>query len=261
MSIDPDEFAARKQSFGDAVDAYDQTRPDYDLEAIAWCLEPAGEAPLRVVDVGAGTGKLTAVLLALGHEVVAVEPDEQMRGRLAEVLDVDEHLDVRDGTAEDLPLEDGSVDAVVAGQAWHWFDEDVVGAEFARVLRPGGVAAAVWNTRDEEVDWVRQWSERVEEGAHPTGRKLVSAEGGPSFGDDFADVEQAEFRHEQRLTREEVVLLAASRSYTISLPGGRREELLASVRDLVDSHPDLVGRDLVTLPYVAECHRAVRSTT
>lgn len=260
MSIDPDEFAARKQSFGAAVDVYDRTRPDYVPVAIAWCLAPAGDPPLRVVDVGAGTGKLTAVLLALGHDVVAVEPDDEMRTRLGEVLGDDERLEVHAGTAEDLPLDDGSVDGVIAGQAWHWFDREVVGREFARILRPGGVAAAVWNTRDEDVDWVRAWSEAVEEGAHPTGRKLVAAAGGPDFGGGFAARDNTEFRHEQRLTREEVVLLAGSRSYTISLPDDRREALLASVRDLVDTHPDLVGRDLVSLPYVVECHRAVRRT-
>lgn len=142
MPIDPREFAARRQSFGAAAEVYDRTRPDYAAEAVAWCLEPAGLAPLRVADVGAGTGKLTAVVLALGHEVVAVEPDEDMLARLRGRLGGDDRLSTASGTAEDLPLPDEAVDAVVCRQAWHWFDEAVVGPEFARVLRPGGVAAA-----------------------------------------------------------------------------------------------------------------------
>lgn len=258
MSIDPDEFIARKQSFGAAVDDYDRTRPDYAPDAVAWCLEPAGTAPLRVADVGAGTGKLTGVLLALGHEVVAIEPDEAMLSRLGERYGGDDRLAVANGAAEDLPLDDESVDAVVSGQAWHWFDQDLVAPEFARVLRPGGVVAAIWNTRDEEVDWVREWSEVVEEGAHPTGRKLVAAEGGPWFGDAFRAREDATFRHRHLLQRDDVVRLAASRSYTISLPPDRREALLDAVAELVTTHPDLVGREVVPVPYVVECHRAIR---
>lgn len=258
MSIDPDEFAARKQSFGATADDYDRTRPDYIPDAVAWCLEPAGAPPRRVVDLGAGTGKLTRVLLALGHEVIAVEPDEAMRMRLVAALGDEERLAVSAGTAESIPVDDASVDAVVAGQAWHWFDEDVVAPECARVLRAGGVVAALWNTRDKDVDWVQAWSEAVEEGSHPTGRKLVAADGGPNFGAGFDDREDATFRYDQRLTRNEVVLLASTRSYTISLPDDERRVLLNDVRELVDTHPDLIGRDTVSLPYVVECYRAVR---
>ncbi len=256
--MDPAEFATRKQSFGAAADVYDRTRPDYAGDAVAWCLDPAGQAPLRVADVGAGTGKLTAVLLALGHEVVAIEPDEAMLGRLRDRHGGDDRLSTATGAAEDLPLPDEAVDAVICGQAWHWFDEAVVGPEFARVLRPGGVAAAIWNTRDEQVDWVRAWSDVVEEGAHPTGRTLVASEGGPRFGPAFGPREDATFPHEHLLERDDVVRLAASRSYTISLTADRRVALLDAVADLVDSHPDLVGREVVRVPYVVECHRAVR---
>lgn len=256
--MDSDEFAARKQAFGAAAEVYDRSRPDYSVEAVAWCLAPAGEAPLGVVDVGAGTGKLTGALLALGHEVVAVEPDQMMLARLRDVHGDGARLTCRTGCAEDLGLPDGSVDAVIAGQAWHWFDEELAGAEFARVLRPGGIAAAIWNTRNEAVDWVRAWSEIVEEGAHPTGRKLIAHQGGPVFGSAFDDREDATFHHEQRLTPDDVVALAASRSYTITLPAERRAALLAAVEDLVATNPDLAGRDTVTLSYVVECHRARR---
>lgn len=258
MPIDPDEFAARRQSFGAAADDYDRTRPGYATDAVAWCLGPASTSPRTVVDLGAGTGKLTGVLLSLGHDVIAVEPDEAMRARLSRSWGHDRRLEVSAGSAEAIPVGDASVDAVVAGQAWHWFDDELVGAECARVLRPGGVVAALWNTRDEEVDWVRAWSEAVEEGAHPTGRTLVAAEGGPRFGDGFDRREEATFRHVQRLTRDEVVLLASTRSYTISLPDDEREALLDDVRELVDTHPDLAGRDVVDLPYLVECYRAIR---
>lgn len=266
--MDRDEFAARSQSFGAAVDVYDRTRPGYATDAVAWCLapatgiEPAGAdagpagAVLRVADVGAGTGKLTAAVRALGHQVVAIEPDQDMLARLQTAFAADEDVEPLVGSVEDLPLADGMVDAVVVGQAWHWFDETRAAVEIARVLRPGGVVAAIWNSRDEDVEWVRAWSEVVEEGAHPTGRKLVAHQGGPAFGDAFESREDATFRHDHELTPDDVVALAASRSYTITLPEDRRAALLADVQRLVATHPDLAGRGTITLPYVVECHRA-----
>lgn len=269
--MDRREFVARSQSFGAAVDVYDRTRPGYSSAAVAWCLAPAaashraasgghagGARPLRVADVGAGTGKLTAVVAAMGHHVVAVEPDGDMRARLAAGFVDVPHVEAVAGSAEDLPVADGAVDAVVVGQAWHWFDEPRAAAEIARVLAPGGVVAAIWNSRDEDVDWVQAWSDVVEEGAHPTGRKLVAHQGGPAFGPAFAAREDATFRHVQVLTPDDLVALAASRSYTITLPPDRRAALLAAVDHLVATHPDLAGRDTITLPYVVECHRASR---
>ncbi len=272
LPIDRSEFVARSQSFGAAVDVYDRTRPGYSAEAVAWCLAPAVassgvrwsgepavvERPLRVADVGAGTGKLTAVVAAMGHHVVAIEPDDDMRARLETAIADNPHVEAMAGSAEDLPVADGAVDAVVVGQAWHWFDEPRAAAEIARVLVPGGVVAAIWNSRDEDVDWVRAWSDVVEEGAHPTGRKLVAHQGGPAFGPAFASRQDATFRHDQVLTPDDVVALAASRSYTITLPPDRRAALLQAVTDLVETHPALAGRDRITLPYVVECHRAVR---
>lgn len=255
--MDDQEFAARRQAFGRAVEDYDRARPGYPAEAVHWCVgEP--DRPIRVVDLGAGTGKLTEVVLDAGHEVVAVEPDDAMRDRLAERLAGRAGLHVVAGTAEDVPLPAAAADAVVAGQAWHWFDQAVAGPQLARIVRPGGTVAAVWNSRDEDVDWVRAWSVLVEEGAHPTGRGLLVDEAGPDFGAGFGPREDAVFHHEQVLAPGELVTLAASRSYTIALPEDRRRALLERVAELVANHPDLAGRDEVGLPYRVDAHRAVR---
>src|SRR5262245_61990756 len=132
----------RGLSFGPAADRYDQARPSYPPAALTWAL---GTEVRRVVDLGAGTGILTRVLVDLGHEVVPVEPDAGMRRRLADVTPGTQAVD---GTAERIPLPDASVDAVVAGQAYHWFDTERAHPEIARVLRPGGVFAPLWNIRD-----------------------------------------------------------------------------------------------------------------
>ena len=172
MSSAPDErqrlFEARRLSFGAEADLYERARPSYPPEAAGWML---GENPLRVVDLGAGTGKFTRVVAALGHQVIAVEPDPGMRARLAERSP---GVAVLAGSAEAIPLEDGSVDAVVAAQSFHWFDSAEARAEIARVLRPGGVFAPIWNVRDDSVPWVAELGRRVLEGDRERGRPCGS---------------------------------------------------------------------------------------
>ena len=144
-------------SFGAAAAAYAEHRPDYAKAAVRWALEPVGDRrPVRVADIGAGTGKLTAALVGLGADVTAVEPDPQM---LAELRQAMPEVRSAPGSAEEIPLPDGSVDAVLAGQAMHWFDMDRAMPEIARVLRPGGVLAGLWNVDDDRVGWVADLAE------------------------------------------------------------------------------------------------------
>jgi SAM-dependent methyltransferase len=132
------------RGFDTSGERYERGRPDYPGAAIDALLEALG-SPARVVDVGAGTGKLTRPLLARGLQVVAVEPAAAMRETLARIAP---GAAIHAATAEALPLPDGSVDAVVAGQAFHWFATADALAEFARVLTPAGRLGLVWNRRD-----------------------------------------------------------------------------------------------------------------
>lgn len=147
--MEKDERLHHSSSFGAAAAAYAEHRPDYAQAAVCWALEPA-PGP-RVLDLGAGTGKLTATLVALGADVVAVEPDPAMLTELRRSLPGVRALP---GSAEVMPLPDASVDAVLAGNAMHWFDMAVAGPEIARVLAPGGILAGLWNVMDDRVDWV-----------------------------------------------------------------------------------------------------------
>lgn len=238
--MDNQRWRERAGSFGAAADVYERSRPSYPVEAVRWALP---EGAQRVLDLGAGTGKLTEVLLDLGLDVVAVEPSEQMRERIggrAEALD---------GTAEAIPLPDGSVDAVLVGQAFHWFDAEQALAEMARVVRPGGTAGLLWNVMDDSVEWVQQVTALF--GAED----LVShMDGRPPFTgrSDWDEPTHDEFDYTQALDADLLVDLVASRSVLVTLPEDERLEVLGQVRQLAP--PD----DPFELPYVTDAWRSVR---
>ncbi|MBA2955412.1 methyltransferase domain-containing protein [Nocardioides sp. MAH-18] len=238
MSDQPDPA----RSFGSVADAYDRGRPGYPAEAVAWLV---GEQPVTVLEVGAGTGKLTETLLALGHEVHATDPDDAMLAKLRERLpDVPTSV----AGAEELPAADASYDVVVAGQSFHWFDPERALPEIARVLRPGGHLALVWNQRDERIPWVRRLGDLIghqdmEEAATPL-----------SESDHFAEPEHESFRHWQVVDRVSIQDLVLSRSNVAVLDEAGQSQKLAEVVAFYDDYGR--GMDGMQLPYVAECFRA-----
>jgi SAM-dependent methyltransferase len=262
----------RARSFGPAALLYDQVRPSYPVVAIRWALAPLGPGRHRIADVGAGTGILTRVLISMGQEVVAVEPDPRMRERLgattAEVSArerAERPIEVVEGRAEAVPVPDGSLDGAAAGQAYHWFDPELAHRELARVIRPGGVFAAVWNERDTTVPWLAEYSRIVDSreslpSAHvDRGPGRYSGRGDvTSFGDPFDPVQWAEFRHTVTCTPDLLVSLLQTRSYFLTAPRARQVELTAAVRRLAQEHPDLAGAARFPLPYVTEVFRARR---
>lgn len=207
-----------------------------------------GDTPRDVVDLGAGTGKLTAAIAALGHRVVAVEPLAEMRAQLAATLpDVSCHA----GSAESMPLADASADVVAVAQAFHWFDREPALREIARVLRPGGDLAVVWNVRDERVGWVARLSEII--GAeHLRPRQVEEA---LRTGGLFGPPATAVFAQATPLDREGLLDLVRSRSHCLVRPPAERAEILARVEALYD---ETAGPDGLSLPYVVECYRAPR---
>ncbi|MET8233981.1 class I SAM-dependent methyltransferase [Micromonospora sp. NPDC005298] len=255
-----DERSRLSSSFGAAATAYAEHRPDYARAAVRWALEPA-PGP-RVLDLGAGTGKLSATLVALGVEVVAVEPDPAMLAELRRALPAVRALP---GSAEAVPLPDGSVDAVLAGNAMHWFDMAVAGPEIARVLAPGGVLAGLWNILDDRVGWVADL-ERVSGSAAIGPRDTVSswraatatmlAPGtGPVARFDAAA--QVEFPHGQRRTADSLVATLATRAGMLVMADPERRAVLGRIRDFLGSTPE-TARGEFTLPMLTGVLRARR---
>ncbi|WP_255657184.1 class I SAM-dependent methyltransferase [Actinoplanes sp. L3-i22] len=234
-------------SFGAAAREYRRGRPTYPVAAVEW-LVPASAT--TVLDLGAGTGKFTELLVTAGFDVIAVEPSAGMRAELADAVPA---ATVHDGTAERIPLPDASADAVVMAQAWHWVDPALAVPEIARVLRPGGTLGLVWNVRDDNEPWVAELGDLLH---HHSRQEMDTA---PVLGEPFERVERAEFGWVHTMSRAALFDMIASRSYVIVLPGPERAELLGNVAELLDSHPDLAGHDEVRLPYVTRCTRAVRT--
>lgn len=237
----PQDEQLLSSSFGAAVTAYAEHRPDYARAAVRWALEPA-PGP-RVLDLGAGTGKLTAALVELGAEVIAVEPDPAMLTELCRGLPTVRALP---GSAEAVPLPDASVDAVLAGNAMHWFDMDVAGPEIARVLVPGGILAGLWNVVDNRVDWVA--GVELVSGSAAIGprdtlsswRAATANAHRPSVGSvaRFGSPAQFEFPHGQRRTADSLVATLATRAGMLVMPKPEREATLGRIRAFLASRPE-----------------------
>lgn len=242
-----DDRGARAASFEHGVDVYQATRPSYPDDAVRWAVPPGAR---DVLDLAAGTGKLTQRLVALGWHVVAVEPSDAMRAELRRTLPT---VEAHPGTAEAMDLPDSCVDAVTIAQAWHWVDPPAAAAEIARVLRPGGQLAVLWNIRDFSVDWVNRWTDIVHRG--DTVASGLSYKD-PQLGDRFTEPEAATFHWTDRLRAADLRTLAASRSHLILLPADERDALLDAVDELVATHPDLRGREWIDVPYRTESYRA-----
>jgi SAM-dependent methyltransferase len=239
--VEQEEQLRLASSFGAAATAYAEHRPDYAQAAVRWALEPA--PGLRVLDLGAGTGKLTATLVAVGADVTAVEPDPAMLAELRRALP-----DVRTlpGSAEAIPLPDASVDAVLAGNAMHWFDMAVAGPEIARVLVPGGILAGLWNVMDDRADWVAGLA-RVS-GSAAIGPRDTATSWRAETADmhlpktggavPFGSPEQAEFPHRQRRTAGSLVATLATRAGMLVMPEQEQEATLGRIRAYLVSRPE-----------------------
>ncbi|HZR90908.1 MAG TPA: class I SAM-dependent methyltransferase [Gaiellaceae bacterium] len=238
--------------FSASAEAYERARPGYPQEAVAWLADRLRIGPGRdVLDLAAGTGKLTRALAPLGARLVAVEPIDEMREHLFAALP---DVEAFDGTAEAIPLPDGSVDVVTCGQAFHWFHAQAALAEIHRVLRPGGGLALVWNVRDLS----NPLQARIQEILAPHRAGAVShldidppallAESGL-----FGPADTRRWLYEQRLSRAHLVDRIASTSFVATLDPDERAGVLSLVLEAAEGHPEPIA-----IPYVTEAYAADR---
>jgi SAM-dependent methyltransferase len=229
---------AAAQGFSAGADAYERGRPSYPTGATDLVVRELGlAAGRRVVDLGAGTGKFTELLLGSGADVVAVEPVAEMRAKLHAALP---DVPALEGTGEAIPVDDHSVDGVAAAQSFHWFDPGRAVPEIIRVLRPGGGLALVWNQRDESVPWVQELSKVTRwtaEAPYRRGTDWAGVVAGAARGR-ITPLQLTTFPYEQLVDREMLLDRIRSISYLAAGPPEQLDAVLADVLDLVWEFPE-----------------------
>jgi SAM-dependent methyltransferase len=234
--------------FDDVAGLYATARPSYPAAAVEWLLDGSGN---DIVDVGAGTGLFTRLLVGEARIVTAVEPSERMLGELRTALP---EVNAQQGSGERMPLPDRSADVVTFAQAWHWVDVPAASAEVARVLRQGGRLGLVWNLRDERVAWVRALGEAMRaDGDHYRGETED-----PEVRAPFGEPERQFVEWVRVCTPDELLDDVRSRSYFGLLPASEQDDVVAAVRRVLQAHPETSAREAIELPYVTASFRYTR---
>jgi len=249
LKIDP----TASKGFGSQTDAYEKGRPDYPPDAVNFLISALGIASgSKIIDLGAGTGKFTRLLLPTGAEMIAIEPVEGMRDKFSSLLP---SVKIHPGSAEAIPVAEGFVDAVVVAQAFHWFDGRPALKEIHRVLKPGGKLGLLWNVRDESFDWMAQLTRIID--AHEIGApRYRTSEWKKAFDRTllFTPLEKRTFKHNQRSGIGIILERVRSISFIATLDDEVRENVLDQVRELLKTHPQTREKDEIEFPYLTDVY-------
>jgi ubiquinone/menaquinone biosynthesis C-methylase UbiE len=236
------------RSFDQVAELYERGRPSYPEEAVSWLADRLGiDASATVLDLGAGTGKLTRLLVPRAARVIAVEPGPAMLAELRRAVPEAEALL---GAAEAIPLPEDAVDAVVCGQAFHWFRTDEALGEIGRVLRASGGLGLIWNRRD-QADPLQQEITGLIQPFVPPGRPPVDAPVAAFVKRTLGETARHSVGFEQELDADDVVQRIASTSFVAAAPAAKRGELEEALRALVAANGGRVPFRYVTEAFVA----------
>jgi SAM-dependent methyltransferase len=234
-------------SFQDGGEHYHRVRPGYPADSANWLL-PAGAR--EAADIGAGTGKFTSLLLERGLNVSAVDPSADMLEQLRLACP---EADAFEGTAEDTGLPDSAFDVVTVAQAWHWCEPLRSSTEIARILRPGGVLALIWNQLDTSVPWVHRLTRIMHAG------DVHKPDFRPPVGPEFKGLESHLTRWEDPVTTADIMELVKSRSYYLRANGSTRAKVMANLDWYLHDHLGHSRDEVILLPYLTQTWRAVKA--
>jgi SAM-dependent methyltransferase len=243
--------------FGIEAQAYARGRPDYPDELLSWFRGSLQLAQGKtVVDLGAGTGKFTKLLVQTGADIIAVEPVDAMRAQLSASVP---GVRAIPGTAQAMGLRDGSVDAVLCAQAFHWFATEQALTEIHRVLRPGGKLGLVWNVRDKTVDWVAAITDIITPYEGDAPRYYTGDWRGPFDGSLFSRLEETCFEYQHVGSPQQVIVdRFLSVSFIAALPEEEKSTVRQKLSELIANHPKLKGRDPIAFPYRTHAYCCMR---
>jgi SAM-dependent methyltransferase len=240
--------------FGSSAQAYARGRPDYPDELLNWLRQDLQIGSGKTaIDLGAGTGKFTKLLLQTDARVIAVEPVDAMRVELAASLPAVRAIA---GTAQSMALSDGIADAVICAQAFHWFATELALVEIHRVLKPDGRLGLVWNVRDDSLDWVAAITEIITPYEGDAPRYYKGDWRRPFDGRRFTDLVESCFAYQHVGTPQQVILdRFLSVSFIAALPADERSRVAAQLNDLISTHPELRGRETISFPYQTHAYQ------
>ncbi|TVU63373.1 class I SAM-dependent methyltransferase [Paenarthrobacter nitroguajacolicus] len=246
----PKLYATRRQelgrSFQDGGEHYDRVRPGYPLDSLNWILPDGATA---AADLGAGTGKFTALLVGHGLEVAAVDPSTDMLEQLRKAYP---RVNALEGTAEATGLADSAFDVVSVAQAWHWCEPLAASTEIARILRPHGVLGLVWNQLDTAVPWVHRLSRIMHAGdVHKPGFR-------PVIGPEFEGLESHLTLWQDTLSPEDIMELTKSRSYYLRANEATRAKVMGNLEWYLYDHLGHTPGETVQVPYMTQTWRAFK---
>jgi SAM-dependent methyltransferase len=239
---------AAAEGFAAGAANYVAGRPEYPPAIERWLAQDLGLGRGKTaLDLGAGTGKFSRSLLAIGANVIAVEPIPAMLGQLVRQYP---QVEARSGSAEAIPADDASVDAVVCAQCFHWFATPEALQEIHRVLKPDGALGLIWNDRDQRVEWVAALN-RIMEPFVGDAPRFHSQKWRTLFpGDGFTPLREQRFPNRYTGDPEQVIVQRIlSVSFIAALPAEERERVTAQLRDVIATSPQLAGKTQVTFPY------------
>lgn len=232
------------QSFQDGGEHYHRVRPGYPAESAGWLI-PAGAND--AADIGAGTGKFTALLVDRGLTVSAVDPSTDMLDQLRSACP---QVPALEGTAEATGLPASAFDVVSVAQAWHWCDPLLASTEIARILRPHGTLGLIWNQLDTSVPWVHRLSRIMHAG------DVHKPDFRPALGREFSGLESHLTRWEDPVTTSDILELVRSRSYYLAANDATRTKVLGNLSWYLHEHLGHAADDVLGLPYLTQTWRA-----